>query len=67
MAARYRVTVPPTWHLGSYAYVVGGGYLQTYKAEALQEYNRARAHEGAAPLSRMPKGTTYTRVDHARQ
>jgi hypothetical protein len=56
------VTVPPTNEQGSYKTIVKGSYLQTYRAEALQDYNSARAHDGLEPLRRMPKGTTYQRA-----
>jgi len=48
---------------GSYTTVVSGSYMQSYRAEALQDYNSARAHDGLAPVSRMPKGTKYTRIE----
>jgi hypothetical protein len=31
-------------------------------ADALSEYNSARAHDGLPPIKRMPSGTTYARA-----
>ena len=33
--------------------------MQTYRAEALQDYNSCRAHDGLSPISKMPSGTAY--------
>jgi len=56
---KYKVTVPPTAEQGSYKTVTSGGYLQTYRAAALQDYNTCRAHDGLPSVKRMPAGTTY--------
>ena len=56
----YSVKVPPTAEQGSYVTTVRGSGYQTYRAEALQDYNSARAHDGLPPVSRMPAGTVYT-------
>lgn len=58
----YFVNVPPTMEQGSYKTTVRGSGRQTYRAEALQDYNSARAHDGLPPVARMPAGTTYTPV-----
>ena len=55
----YQVNVPPTKEQGSYKTTVKGSYGQTYRTEALQDYNSARAHDGLPPINRMPKGTEY--------
>ena len=60
---RYKVTVPPTWEQGSYTTAVTGSYGQTYRQEALQDYNSCRAHDGLPPIKRMPKGTTYKPIE----
>lgn len=61
MRMRYEVKVPPTAEQGSYKTIVRSGHIyQTYRQEALQDYNSARAHDGLPPLKRMPAGTTYT-------
>ncbi len=59
---RYTVKVPPTAEQGSYQTIVSGSRGQTYRAEALQDYNSCRAHDGLPPVSRMPAGTTYTAI-----
>lgn len=51
--SRYLVTVPPTTEQGSYK------TMATSRADALWDYNSARAHDGLPPLSRMPAGTVY--------
>ena len=59
---KYTVTVPPTAEQGSYKTTVTGSGkwgAQTYRAEALQDYNSCRAHDGLPPLNRMPAGTYY--------
>lgn len=59
---KYKVCVPPTPDQGSYRLTVTGSAQQTYRAEALQDYNSARAHDGQPPLSRMPRGTSYAPI-----
>jgi len=61
---KYTVTVPPTAEQGSYKTTVSGSHGQTYRAEALQDYNSCRAHDGLPPVSRMPAGTTYTPIEY---
>lgn len=56
---KYIVKVPPTAEQGSYKTTVTGSLNQSYRAEALQDYNSARAHDGLPPVKRMPAGTTY--------
>lgn len=58
---RYTVKVPPTMEVGSYSTVVSDSYMQTVAQAALQDYNSVRAHDGLSPVSRMPRGTKYTR------
>lgn len=55
----YKFTVPPTHDVGSYSSTCKAGYLETYRQDALRDYNHARAHDGLPPLSRMPRGTEY--------
>lgn len=59
---KYKVTVPPTTEQGSYRTIVSGSALQSYRAEALQDYNSARAHDGLPPVARMPVGTKYEAI-----
>lgn len=54
-----RFTVPPTAHVGSYASTCSASYGETYRQNALSDYNSCRAHDGIAPVSRMPAGTNY--------
>jgi hypothetical protein len=58
----YRFTVPPTAEQGSYSGNCSASYGETYRQNALADYNSARWHDGLPPLSRMPKGTRYKRV-----
>lgn len=58
---KYKLTVPPTMEQGGYSGVVSDKY-QTKAADALQDYNSGRDHDGLAPLRRMPKGTIYTKI-----
>ena len=56
---KYLVNVPPTMEQGGYSTIARDDY-QTKSADALQDYNSARDHDGLPPIKRMPKGTTYT-------
>ena len=56
---KYKVTVPPTAAMGSYACTVRDGRYETKAKAALQDYNSARAHDGLDPVKRMPAGTFY--------
>lgn len=61
----YTVKVPPTAEQGSYQTTVsssGKWGTETIAQKALWNYNSARAHDGLAPISRMPSGTTYTPI-----
>lgn len=62
MTPIYRFTVPPTAELGSHAGTCAASLHETRAANALFGYNRARAHDGLPPLSRMPIGTRYLRL-----
>lgn len=55
----YKVTVPPTSEVGSYSRTCKASAMETYRQNALWDYNHARAHDGLPPLSRMPRGTEY--------
>ena len=54
-----RFQVPPTREIGSYQGTCSASYGETLAASALWDYNSARAHDGLAPLTRMPAGTIY--------
>lgn len=56
----YRFTVPPTSAMGSHSGTCSASYSETYRQNALWDYNQSRAREGLAPLSRMPSGTYYS-------
>jgi hypothetical protein len=56
---KYQFTVPPTYEMGSYSGTCSNNYTETYRKNALWDYNSARAHDGLPPLARMPSGTTY--------
>ncbi len=55
----YQFKVPPTHDVGSYSGICSSRY-GSYRADALQDYNSCRAHDGHEPLTRMPPGTMYT-------
>jgi hypothetical protein len=57
----YNVTVPPTMDQGGFNLRVCDTY-QSKAADALQDYNSARAHDGQEPLKRMPAGTVYSPI-----
>lgn len=59
---RYRFTVPPTNDVGSYSGTCATSWCESYRKEALRDYNSCRAHDGLPPLSRMPAGTVYTPI-----
>lgn len=61
--ARYKVTVPPTMEVGSWSTEVYTDNGDSKELMALQDYNLARDHDGLAPLKRMPRGTTYRRIN----
>jgi len=65
MSATYRFTVPPTREQGSHVGHCRSGYGETYRKDALRDYNSTRAHDGLPPLARMPVGTQYQRVTQA--
>ena len=62
---RYKVTVPPTHDVGSYSTTVSSRSQfcrESYRAEALADYNSCRAHDGLPPVRRMPAGTVYAPI-----
>ncbi len=56
----YKFTVPPTAQVGSYSGNCRSAYGQTYRQDALSDYNSCRSHDGLEPVARMPKGTKYS-------
>lgn len=60
MRNSYIVKVPPTRDQGSTSFYASKSYMESMRANALDTYNRMRAHDGFDPLTRMPAGTTYT-------
>lgn len=61
--SKYRVTVPPTAELGSYTTIARASGSETYQQNALWDYNKCREREGHEPLTRMPAGTKYERIE----
>lgn len=59
MKTAIRFTVPPTRNVGSYSGTCSATYGETYRKNALWDYNSCRAHDGLPPLTRMPAGTVY--------
>lgn len=64
--SKYQVTVPPTAEQGSYKTIADDSYGQTAAQCALQDYNSCRAHDGLAPVGKMPRGTVYMRISERR-
>ncbi len=59
---RYAFTVPAS-PIGSHAGTCSAAYNRGgYKADALRQYNSARAHDNLPPVRRMPRGTIYARI-----
>lgn len=59
--SRYTFTVPPTAEMGSYKATCSSSANETFRQNALWDYNNARQHDNLPPLSRMPAGTSYHR------
>jgi len=59
---RIRYTIPPTPDQGSCVIIGKGGYGETPARNALWQYNSNRAHDGQAPVSRLPNGTRAERL-----
>ena len=55
----YKFTVPPTREVGSYSGTCSPSIGETYRQNALWDYNTVRARDGHPPLKRMPAGTNY--------
>jgi hypothetical protein len=53
------VIVPPTPDQGGTTITATSSYMETVAQNALDSYNRMRAHDGQEPLNKMPKGTKY--------
>lgn len=56
------VTVPPTRDQGNAKFTATDSYGETVAKSALWTYNSMRAHDGQAPLTRMPRGTRYAKA-----
>ena len=65
MRNSYTVNVPPTRDQGASAFYAAASMMETMRQNALDTYNRMRAHDGQEPLERMPKGTKYIRNKRA--
>lgn len=61
--SNYLCKVPVTEDQGPCKIVCSASYRETYRQNALWEYNSMRAHDGQQPLTRMPNGTTYTKIE----
>ena len=57
----WSVRVPPTMEQGSYTTNVSGSTQAEARANALWDYNSARAHDGLPPVKRLPAGTKVVR------
>ena len=58
----YLCTVPVTNDQSPCKIVCSSSAMETYRQNALWDYNSMREHDGQEPLTRMPNGTTYTRL-----
>lgn len=56
------VLVPTTNDQGNSKFYASASYMETVAQNALDTYNRIRAHDGQEPLTKMPKGTMYLKV-----
>lgn len=65
MRNSFIVKVPPTRDQGNSNFYASASYMETMRQNALDTYNRMRAHDGQEPLKRMPKGTRYIRDKRA--
>jgi hypothetical protein len=62
--ARYRVTVPFIDDMGSVSpFIVSEYATYTKHEDALWHLNNMRDHDGLAPLSRLPKGATFAKLE----
>lgn len=63
MTNSFNVLVPITNDMSPSKFVVSESSMETKEEYALWEYNRMRGHDGLDPLTKMPNGTTYKRID----
>lgn len=62
--AKFRVVVPFVDDMGSITpFIVTATAYETKARAALDFLNRMRDHDALPHLSRMPNGTTYTRIE----
>ena len=52
----YKITTPNTMQVSSHTFTHKGTKTEAI-ANALQDYNSARAHDGLEPLAKLPRGT----------
>jgi hypothetical protein len=57
--ATYKFFVPATREQGTYSGFCKDSFQQTFRQDALHDYNSGRAHDGLPPLKKMPAGTKY--------
>lgn len=57
--------IPVTKDQGNTVISITRGYsTETHREQALDQYNRMRAHDGQPPLERLPKGTKVIKSKH---
>jgi hypothetical protein len=59
MKPTYICIVPVTREMGTFKTNCSACYMESYKANALWQYNSSREHDNLEPLTKMPAGTTY--------
>lgn len=58
----YKITTPNTMQVSSHTFTHKGTKAEAI-ANALQDYNSARAHDGLEPLAKLPRGTVCKSVE----
>ncbi len=59
----YRFDFPLTRYMSSISFTGTDKLMESARAEALWHYNRAREHDGLAPVKQLPAGTRVVRIE----
>jgi hypothetical protein len=60
---KYKVFIPPTNNMSSIGYVVSDKPMESKEQESIWHYNRSREHDGFPPVTKLPRGTTFTLIE----
>lgn len=61
---KYRVKIPFQDDMGSIdTFIATSSPMETNVENALWAFNRMREHDGLRPVSRLPLGTTFERIE----